>query len=108
MHKLLEKLFKEKGIESRNDLNEMEKKTYDAWNERLMKDKPSIDDLEEFIEGEIKKLTEKVIEPDLSKEEDLYLKARIADYKAILKIIERPTKDREQLKSHIKKLIKKE
>lgn len=105
MENLLEKLLKKAGVKDYRELTTQEKATYDNWSKVLSKE-VNIDDIEEFIGNEVKKLYKELKEKTKKDKgrEALYLTARIDNYEAILSIIKTPKAQKEAIKERIKKL----
>jgi len=106
MHPLIMRFFKKKGIDGSDQLTPEEMRIYDQWNEILTKEAITIEELGKFVGDEIQRLTDKLTNPDISDKRDIFLKARIADYKAIQKIIQRPSTAKNELENYLRKLIK--
>ena len=105
MHPLLEKYFKKQKINI-EEMSSEEQMTYDKWDKILVKEGVSIEKIESFLSEQIIILTDKLINPDISDKKDLYLKAKISNYKAILGLIKLPRVEKKQLEDYLKSLLK--
>ena len=106
MNILIEKLLKKRGINDLNDLTDEEKAIYDEWEKVLSLSSLTLKDLEKFLNEQVPRLTKELIEPDISDKKNIYLKARIADFMAILAVIQKPKIAKKELENYIKSLIK--
>lgn len=86
------------------DLTEEERKTYQEWEKVLNKQEVTMQELKEFIEGQMAIATEKFLSYKNTEKKDLFLKAQLRNYKSILAFIQSPAINKEFLENHIKQL----
>lgn len=101
MHKLLSDWLKKLNINKIDDLNSEELSTYRKWESILSKEKLRIDDVKKFCEKEISKIEDKwsvKAQPELIPYHVVYTK--------LIKLIESPQTEREQLEKYLTNLIK--
>lgn len=103
---MLDKILEKIGIKSYEDLNEEEKKTYREWEKILSKGEITIEELKKFIINQITVLELQILNPDNSKEKDVFLKSQLRILRVLLGFIESPKKSREWLEGYLKSIFK--
>lgn len=84
------------------DLNQAEKETLNQWYQNLARNELTLPRVTEFLEKLIKDVERDLARYDLSKTEDLFLKARLKNYLMLHDFLSAP----EKAKKHIEESIK--
>lgn len=107
---ILSKLLQKRGIEKIDDLDEVEKKTYQEWHRVLSKEKLTIEDIEEFCQNQVNGIELKWKELDWVESREQQIRSITAHtiYKTLLGVIKSPQVEREQLEKYLEDLIKHE
>lgn len=100
---LLDKLLDKKGIKNIDDLTLEERAIFDGYKVTLTGKNVSIKDLEEFCRNQIRIIEGKFSGPDDT--HDSYLKACLHVYLTLLKAIEAPKVERENLERYLIAII---
>ena len=100
---MLEKLLEKLGVSSYDELNQEEKETYLKMSEALKRE-ITVEDVKRFLEGEIERLEFTLLDYGNGKDKDMFLKARIRNYKMLLAFIISPEMAKENVKDMIKGL----
>ena len=98
LNQLLEKL----GLKSPRELSDLDQIEFRKWEEVLNRGSIAIEDCKAFLESQIQLLEQDLYKPDLTKEQDLFLKSQLRCFKMLLGFIENPEKAKEQLKNYLK------
>ena len=106
MHPLITDLFKKRKINSVEDLSSEEKETFDKWERILSEGEITPEKMAEFCRNQLKIIDGKLSDLDNppSGQKDSILKAALAIYSALLKIIEGPKAEKESLERYLKQL----
>jgi len=106
MHKLLQQLFKKRGIKDVNDLSEVEKSQYDEWQKILSKETLNLDDIKNFCQTQVSIIESKWSDYNLNNSRKSEMIPYHTVYRTILKAIDSPQIVREQLEEQLNNLIK--
>lgn len=83
-----------------------EKETFDRWDFILSSEGDfTVEKLEEFCGKQIEIIEEQFTNPDNSDKKDIYLKACLAVYSALRKMIHTPQAERQALEKYLLQLI---
>ena len=100
---MLQALLEKLGIKNIDDLKPAERATYIQWAKVLEKGEITIDDLKILLPKELDRAHQELRGFDNSAEKDLFYKAYAELCSNIMKIILAPAKERDNLKSMLKK-----
>ena len=106
---ILDDLLEKRKKKSPEDLTESAKRLYYNWKEILDKE-IAVEDIKKFLNNEIQRLETEWMETETKNpvsyllvwKKEIYLKARIKNYKAIVDLINTPEKNKERLTKYIK------
>jgi len=93
------------GIKGYDELSPQERQTYDQY-QQLMEREVTLDDLKKMIPTLISMLDEQLLNPENSKETDLFLKARIKNLRDLNAFITLPERNRKALQATFESLLK--
>ena len=105
MHGLLSKLLKKRGIKDIRDLSSEEQETFDKWERILSEGELTIEKFADFCRKQKGIIESQYINPDNSEKKDIYLKACLAVYSALLDIIKAPQAERQALEKYLNQLL---
>lgn len=105
MHKLLQKLFKKRGITDVNDLSEEEKGQFDDWQKILSKEELDISDIKKFCQGQVDLIEAKWTDYSLNNSKKAEMIPYHTVYRTLLTAIGSPQVVREQLERQLNKLV---
>lgn len=105
MHKLLQTLFKQRGINGLEDLKEDEKEQFDRWQRILSEGDVTLDSLVRFCETQLSRIDKEWEKPDNSKEKNERLITQRIVYKSIAEAIKAPQANRLALEKYLNSLI---
>ena len=100
---MLQALLEKLGIKNIDDLKPAERATYIQWAKVLEKGEITIDDLKILLPKELDRAHQELRGFDNSAEKDLFYKAYAELCSNIMKMILAPAKERDNLKSMLKK-----
>ena len=98
--KFLEKL----GVKEFSELTEEEKQTYREWDEIISGRKLTDEEVKTFLGGEINEIQVKLINPNLSVREDLFLKMKLEFIMKLMTFLAKPELEKRALEKHINEL----
>ena len=104
-HDLIAKLMRKRGIDSVNDLDEVEKKTFDDWQKVLSKEELTLPDVKEFCASQITIIENKWSDYNLEDSKKQSLIPYHTVYKSILKAIDSPKEARQALEKNLMQLV---
>lgn len=102
MENLLTKYLKKLGVEDYSELTDVERATYEEW-QRILSHEVRIDDVAEYLEGQIARLN-KELRAAVTEGEDrdaLKITAKIENYEAIIMFIKEPLERRKSLEAQL-------
>jgi hypothetical protein len=98
---LLDEVLDKQGIKAISDLNEEEKKIYSEWEGILNAKEITIDELKKFLVTEISNAELQLLNPNNSKEIDIFYKATLRILKVMSGFINSPENSKEWLKDYL-------
>jgi len=96
---LLSKTLEKFGVKEFSQLTEEEKVTYREWQEILTGKKLTDEDVAEFLQFELSAVQGKLINPNLSQREDVFLKMKMEMITNIQKFLNAPEVMKRQLET---------
>lgn len=84
------------------ELTSEEKQTYGRW-EKVLAGEITLEDIKNFIQGQVDQIEREWVNPDNSGQKDAVLKARLTNYKMLLAFLNGPTRAREYLENELKR-----
>ena len=102
MKSILQSILQKLHIKGLDELDPSEQVVYKMWEEQYNLPDVTIETISDFITQEIEKLVDEF--PTFDSEKDIYLKAKLANFKAIKRLIEAPKVARKQIDDMINKL----
>jgi len=102
---MLQNLLRKFNVTEFSQLTEEEKETYRSWEEILSGRKLTDDDVAEFLNREKDEVECKLINPNLSQREDVFLKMKLEFIKKIKVFLSTPAMEKKALEESIKKMI---
>jgi Fe-S cluster biosynthesis and repair protein YggX len=90
------------GIETYNDLNEEERKYIGELEKTISESKITDDKVKEWLKQQIVFIEEDLCLPDNSRNKDLYLKARLRNFRMLLNYLESEKITEQQIVSSLK------
>lgn len=105
MHKLIEKYLFKKGIEKPEDLSLEEKKVFDGWQSVLGKEELTMDDLKNFMNGQVTAIENRWKDLLVSKKSKSELIPYHTVYKILLSVMDAPKSMKEALEVQLNQLI---
>jgi len=104
MHPLILKLLKKRNL-NLDELDEVERETYDGWQRTLSEDL-TLDTLKDFCIDQKDTIEKEIVKPDNSDRKNNNLIATLGVYMSIIGIMENTGSDRIALIKHLESLIK--
>ena len=98
----LSKILEEAGIKDFTEMNDLEKKTFEQYQQILSSPDITINDLKKIIPAQIQHLQNQVNDYDISPLKAIYLKARIKNMQFLEKMIVGPAKEKKRLVHELK------
>lgn len=103
----LNSLLKKIGVNSFEELNEEEKKTYKEWEQALAGRKITQKEYKEWLEYELSIAVSRITDVDLKKEDEIFRKVEVRFIKKILSFIDGPIVEKQFAEKSIAQLMKK-
>lgn len=102
MKNLLTELLKKLGVEDYSQLTDLEKATYNEW-QQILSHEVRIENVAAFLEVQVKRLSKELMKAVLEGEdrEALVITAKIENYEAIIMFIKEPTERRKSLEQQL-------
>ena len=102
MQNLLVQFLKKLGVEDYSELTEVEKTTYQEW-EQILGREVKIENVAEFLETQVKRLNKELRTAVLEGEDrkSLQITAKIENFEAIIMFIKEPTERRKSLEKQL-------
>uniref|UniRef100_A0A6H1ZYD7 Uncharacterized protein n=1 Tax=viral metagenome TaxID=1070528 RepID=A0A6H1ZYD7_9ZZZZ len=107
MHSLLQRLFKKRGIESVDQLDDDEKVNFNAWNAILSKEELTIKDIEKFCQSQVDLIENKWKDYNVLNNKKAECIPYHTVYKTLLMAINSPRSAREQCERQLLDLLNK-
>lgn len=113
MSDVLSKVKERLGVDGVDQLSAAERQTYLKY-EQILTKKFEVSDIANILRSEIRRLEDLLIPDNISDmfgttinhpKRDLWLKARIKNYRDLLRMIEEPERNKKQLEAHLIKLF---
>lgn len=104
MSNVLTQYLEKMGLKGFKDLTPQERQTYKQY-EELLERKVTLEDLKNMLPTLIGVLSNQLVDPENSKETDLFLKARIKNLKDIEAFVFLPERNRKALEATFKSLL---
>ena len=101
---MLDKIFKKLGIKDWSELTQAEKEQIKNWEKLLEEAKITDDKVKDFLKQQILLIEEELCQPDNSVKKDLYLKARLRNYRSLLNLLEREKQVNKIIEEEINKI----
>jgi len=98
---MIEEILKKFGVKSYGDLTEEERVVFDKWMGVLSKQELTINDVRGYIQSVRDVVEDKLTETTHNKEEDIFLKARLKNYRLLDAFLLSPEKAKEEVNKHI-------
>ena len=105
MHGLLAKLLQKREIKDVRDLSVEEQETFDKWEKILGEGEITLQHIKDFCQDQIRIIQSQYTNPDNSEKKDIYLKACLGIYTALIGVIEKPKMERSALIKYLEQLI---
>lgn len=105
MHGLLTKLLRKRGIESIEELDAEEVKTFQEWQAVLSKEELTIKDIKDFCQTQVDMIENKWTDLNLEQTKKAELIPYHTVYKTLLRAIDSPKAIREALEKNLIQLI---
>lgn len=102
LKKYLEKCF----VSEFSELSAEEKSTYLEWQEILTGRQITDEDVQQFFDTELEEIQNKLVNPNLSQREDIFLKMNLQMIRKIKAFLDSPKREKEMLEQNINKLMK--
>lgn len=102
MKNLLTELLKKLGVEDYSQLTEVEKATYNEW-QQILSHEVRIENVAAFLETQVKRLQKELMKA-VQEDEDrqaLIITAKIENYEAIIMFIKEPLERRKSLEQQL-------
>ena len=103
---LLQKYLKKCYVNDFSELSPEEKETYREWQEVLSGRQITDKDIQEFFDTELEEIQTKLVNPNLSQREDIFLKMMLEMIRKIKAFLNAPKMEKEMLEQNINKLLK--
>lgn len=103
---LLQKYLKKCFVNDFSELSSEEKETFREWEQVLSGRKITDEDIHEFFNTEIEEIQVKLVNPNLSQREDVFLKMMLDMIRKIRAFTNSPKVEKEMLEQNINKLLK--
>jgi len=102
---ILKKYLEKKGLTEFSQLSEEEKDTYRRWDDVLSVRKLTDDDVKEFLRNEVDEVQVKLVNPNLSQREDVFLKMKLDFIRKITLFLMSPEIEKRTLEQNITNLM---
>lgn len=89
------------------DLNQVEKETYNSWYEALVSNQLTLEKLKEYIEAMRLSVEEELVKMDNNQTKDIFLKARLRNYILIEGLLLSPERAQRAIEAQLSNLNKK-
>lgn len=103
---ILNKYLAKCGVKEFSHLTELEKDTFNEWQEILSGRKITDEDVTAFFNEELESTTVKLITKKLSEREDIFLKMKIEFIRNIKSFLDSPKKEKAMMEQNINNLLK--
>jgi hypothetical protein len=104
MDNILSSLLKKKGIKDASELTPEERQDFDKW-KKILSEEVSVETIKEFCKYQISIVESRFASGDNTDKQDAFLKASLNVYLNLLKAIEAPKLERENLERYLHNLI---
>lgn len=101
----LKKYLAKCGVIEFSQLSDEEKETYRKWDEILSGKKLTDEDVSKFLDTELDEIQVKLINPNLSVREDIFLKMKLEFVRKIKVFLMSPIIEKKMLEENIKNLM---
>jgi hypothetical protein len=101
----LKKYLAKLGVTEFSHLSEEEKETYRKWDEVLSGRKLTDDDVKDFLDRELDDIQVRIVSPNLSVREDLFLKMNLEFIRKVKVFLMSPITEKKVLEQNINNLI---
>lgn len=98
---MIDEILKKFGVKSYGDLTDDERGVFDKWMEVLQRKELTIGDIRGFIAKARDIVEDKLTETTHNKNEDIFLKARLKNYRLIDAFLSSPEKAKEEVNKQI-------
>lgn len=105
MHTLIARLLRKRGIESIEELDVEEKKTFETWQGVLSEGELSTDKIKEFCQSQLEQIEARWQDYTIDNDKKAQLIPYHAVYSTLLKVIVSPIAGREALERQLEQLI---
>lgn len=102
---ILTKYLKKVGAKSYQDLNELERETYEQWKTSLSGRKLTDEEVKQFLDAELEATIEKLIKESHGTREDTFLKMRLDMVRKIKHFLYTPELEKKVVEQGIKNLL---
>jgi hypothetical protein len=103
---ILSKFLKKTGVREYSELSDSEKETYQEWEEVLSGRKITDDDVKLFFDTELDDIQVKIVNPNNSQREDIFLKMKLELLRKLKVFLLAPENERRMLEQNINNLLK--
>ena len=101
----LKKYLAKCGVMEFSQLNDEEKETYRKWDEILSGRKLTDEDVKEFFDSELDELQYKIVNPNNSEREDMFLKMKLEFIRKVKGFLMSPVVEQKMLDQNINNLM---
>lgn len=106
MNNLLSKLLQKRGIKDYSELSEEEQKQFDNWQKTLSKDELENQDIKKFCQHQLIGIGVAFEDLEIDQRKQDKLVAQHAVYSALVRAIDAPKAEREQIEQYLTNLLK--
>lgn len=103
---LIQKVFDRKGISKITELTPDERVEYDRWQAIIDGSEITVEKIREFCESQVKIIENKYATGETTDKQDVYLRASLHIYLNLIKLLDSPEVDRNNLEKYLTNLIR--
>lgn len=105
MHELLQKLFRKRGIETIDQLDKEEQKTFKDWQSVLSKEELTTKDIKNFCQSQVELIESRWADYGLDQSKKAELIPYHTVYQKLIKVVDSPKQMRESLEKNLQQLL---